>query len=99
MPYESLRPFFDDGSKSSTEPMEDNEVDDAEPVGDSSGVLALELREVEGTESTVVVLRMAPLWERAVVLILNAVVCVGVGLRVPCMFSVSEQHSRRVART
>ena len=63
-------------SASSTEPREESEVDDAEPVGESSGVLALELREVDGTESTVFNLFVAALCGRAVVLILEDVLCV-----------------------
>ena len=39
--------------KSSTEPREESEVEEAEPVGESFGEPASELGEVEGRESTV----------------------------------------------
>jgi hypothetical protein len=43
--------------RSSIDPMEESEVEEAEAMGESPGVLALELREVEGTDSRVVVRR------------------------------------------
>lgn len=56
--------------KSSTEPRDDSEVDEAEAVGESSGVPAVELETVEGTESMVMVRRTADCCcGRAVVLI------------------------------
>ena len=51
--------------------MDDKEVDEADAIGESSGVLASELAAVEGTESTGSDRRIAPFWARAVVAMLD----------------------------
>ena len=56
--------------KSSIDPSDDNDVDDADAVGESSGVFAVELEEVDGVESTVIFRLMAAFCGNAVVLIL-----------------------------
>jgi len=55
--------------KSSTEPRDDKEVEEADPVGESSGVPAVELAVVEGLESMVTLRRSADSVGSAVVLI------------------------------
>ena len=55
--------------KSSTDPSDDNEVDEADAVGESSGDPARELFVVEGIESTVMCLLRAAWCGRAVVAI------------------------------
>ena len=70
MPYVSISFLAGSFWKSSTDPSEDRYVDEAEAVGESSGVLAVEFDTVEGVESTVTVRLMADRVARAVVLIL-----------------------------
>jgi hypothetical protein len=53
-------------SSSSTEPREDNDVDEADWVGESVGDTATEFADVDGAESAVVVLLRTELWGRAV---------------------------------
>jgi hypothetical protein len=54
------------------EPSEESEVEDAEAMGESPGVLTLELRDVEGTDSRVVVRRYTVGFAVAVVLLILA---------------------------
>ena len=67
LPYVSFRFETFSLGDSSTDPMEDKEVEEAEAVGESPGVLGMELAAVEGAESTTLDLIVAPLWARAVV--------------------------------
>lgn len=62
--------------KSSTEPKDERDVDEADAVGESSGVPAVELATVEGIDSAVVVRLMAAFCDKAVVLIVSTSGCV-----------------------
>jgi hypothetical protein len=55
------------------DPSEEREVEEADAMGESPGVLTLELRDVEGTESRVVVRRYTVGFAVAVVLLILAV--------------------------
>lgn len=84
--------------KSSTEPRDESEVEDADAVGESLGEPAAELAEVDGAESTVTLRLMAVRCGSAVVLIVTAgreaVGCVGeiaVARRMSKCFSLCER--------
>ena len=54
MPYVSTSFCSGNLWKSSTEPSDEREVEEADPVGESFGEPASELGDVDGTESTVI---------------------------------------------